>query len=838
MFKLVYRYIITAVLILPWAIYQIGQLVNAFISLIVKISFGRLGSFEKDARSFLDRKIEIKTIFHRQLAPSRKKKVNKKASIHQSFRLSPSAFQNKLLASFGVIQTSCVRLYESMHLSVYQFRLRVLHGVQRIFSQITARLQRPKSKTVSIHTSPVQVVKAHQTNQISHLRIKLLTVIVCLSVVSIIYSVKLIEVAQDLPSPTKLSELHTPSTTEFYDRNGKLLYRLYEGRNRTIIPLSAVPKDLINATIAIEDKHFYQHQGVDFLGILRSLVVLVKDHQVQGGSTLTQQLIKNTLLTTDRTWQRKTKELVLALWAETIFTKQDILQMYFNEAPYGGPAWGIEAAAQTYFNKSAHELTLAESAYLAGLPVSPTTYSPYGSNPELGLNRQKDVLQQMLVQKYISQDQYDQAASENLTFSKPIAAIKAPHFVMYLRSVLAQKYGEKVVSQGGLKITTTLDLDVQEMAEKVLAEEVEKVKNLNVTNGAVMITDPTNGQILAMVGSKNYDDPKIGNFNVTISPRQPGSSIKPITYATAFKQGYSPGSVMIDAPITFHNQWETYTPVNYDGRFHGVIPIRTALGSSYNIPAVKTLSLVGIPNMIKTAQDLGITTFNDQNRFGLSLTLGGGEVKMIDMMSVYGTFADNGIMHPTNGVLKITDSYGAMLEDNTHPDENQVLDPAVAYMITDVLMDNNARTPAFGPNSLLKIPGHSVAVKTGTTDLKRDNWTFGYTPNYVVGVWVGNNDNTPMNPQLSSGVTGAAPIWNRIMLQLIQDQPNVAFVKPTNVTQVLVDGHKDLGITGITPKSALAYTRRSSDPTQKQTVSFTDPFTTYTVVQDQPQQQP
>lgn len=645
------------------------------------------------------------------------------------------------------------------------------------------------------------------------------------------YSYFLVIVVQDLPSPEKLTEIRQPLTTKFYDRNGTLLYSAYEGRNRTLISLDDLPKDLINATVAIEDKHFFEHQGIDPYAILRAVVSNAQGKDFQGGSTLTQQLIKNSLLSTERTINRKIKEVILAYWAERIYSKDDILTMYFNESPYGGPNWGVGAASESYFNKKPKDLTLAESTYLAGLPASPTEYSPFGPTPELGKIRQKKVLDRMIEDGYVTKKQANAAFKEDLKFSSPRSTIAAPHFVMYVRNYLAKKYGEKVVSQGGLKVETTLDLPTEEMAEQVVAEEVEKLASLNVSNGAAMVTDAKTGQILAMVGSKSYFDPNGGNYNVTLAQRPPGSSIKPLTYATAFKLSYTPATILLDAPVVFKNAWETYAPVNYDGRFHGPVPIRTALGSSYNVPAVKTLDLVGIQNMIKTAQDLGVTTFDDPGRYGLSLTLGGGEVKMIDMMSVYGTFSQMGIKHSPFGVLKVTDSYGNVLEDNTQRAGIRVLQPGIAYMITDILSDNKARTPAFGPNSLLSIPGHTVAVKTGTSDNKKDNLAYGYTPEFVVGAWVGNNNNALMHPSLTSGVTGATPIWNRIMNNLLEGRPDIAFEKPTDIAEAIVDGKKDLVLVGTTPKSIVSLGKKKvkDDKTQeeKEVITFTDPFNTY-----------
>ncbi len=645
------------------------------------------------------------------------------------------------------------------------------------------------------------------------------------------YSFALIDIGHQLPSPTKLSEVNGALTTTFYDRNGQVLYRLFEDKNRYLVKLEDIPPYLQDATIAIEDKNFYSHQGVDWEGIVRAALAYIQKKELQGGSTITQQLVKNTLLSPERTIRRKIKEVILSFWAERVFSKKEILQMYFNEVPYGGTAWGVAAASQTIFGKQPKDLDLAESAYLAGLPASPTTYSPYGPNPDLGKQRQKEVLRRMVEDGYINKSQAQAAYQEQLNIRPQIAEIKAPHFVMYVKELLAKKYGEKFVAQGGLSIYTSLDLKLQSRAEQIVTEEVSKLQSLNVSNGAAMITDAQNGQILAMVGSKDYWNPNGGSFNVATAPRQPGSSIKPITYATAFKLGYSPGNVLLDTPVVFRNGWEVYAPVNYDGKFHGPVTIRTALGSSFNIPAVKMLALTGIPNMLQTAHDMGITTLNDTNRYGLSLTLGGGEVKLIDMMTVYGTLAQLGIRHDPQPILKVVTPSNEVLEDNTCSEGKRVLPSGVAYLVTNILSDNKAREMAFGPNSLLKIDNHTVAVKTGTTDNKRDNWAFGYTPEYVVGVWVGNNDNTPMDPRLTSGVTGAAPIWNRIMTSLVADKPDLAFVKPPGVVEGIVDGHRDLVLSGQTGKTLIGI----KTPKPKEVITYTDPFSTYTVTEDNQQ---
>ncbi len=633
------------------------------------------------------------------------------------------------------------------------------------------------------------------------------------------YTVFILTAAYQLPTPDRLISSQEPLTSEFYDRDGKLLYRFYEGRNRTLVKLSEIPKTLIQATIAIEDKNFFLHIGVDPSAIIRALYQNLAKGNQEGASTITQQLVKNSLLTPERTYTRKLREIILALWTERIYSKDQILQMYFNEAPYGGPNMGIAAAALTYFGKNPSELDLAESAYLAGLPASPTKFSPFGERPDLVKFRQKEVLEKMVKEGYITEAEAETAFVENLELKPPVNNILAPHFVMFVRNLLAEKYGERKVSQGGLKIYTTLDLNLQEQAEKIVKEEVDFLAPLNVQNGAAMVTD-TNGQILTMVGSKDYHESRFGNFNVTLSLRQPGSSIKVITYATAFKAGFNPGNTVLDIPVTFKDGVSSYSPVNYDGAFHGPVSIRTALGSSYNIPAVKMLATIGIEDMIKTAKDLGITTFTDISRYGLSLTLGGGEIKMIDMMSAYGSLANLGQRNFPTPILKVTDSAGNVLEEYKKPGE-QVLEPQIAYLITDILKDNRARTPAFGPNSLLNIPGYEVAVKTGTSDNKRDNWTFGYSPQYVVGVWVGNPDNSPMNPALTSGVTGAASIWNRIMHVLLDGKTPLAFEKPSGIIEATIDGRKDLSLAGRLPKTLVRVVRTEDK------LIFSDGFSSY-----------
>ncbi len=646
------------------------------------------------------------------------------------------------------------------------------------------------------------------------------------------YSLSLIDIAKTLPSPNKLSQDNEPLTTEILDRDGNLLYKIYDQKNRQLIELSELPAYLVQATIASEDKNYYHHHGVDAFGILRAFQANFKSGGaiVQGGSTITQQLIKNTLLTPDRTWSRKVKEALLAFWAERLYSKDEILKMYFNNVPYGGPCWGIACAADMYFHKEPKDLSLAEATYLAGLPASPTEYSPYGTNPEKAKERQREVLTRMVEERYIDEAKAKEALAVAINIQPNTTSIVAPHFVMYVKALLSQKYGEKVVAQGGLKVVTTLDSDIQELVEKKVKSNVEKLANLQVSNGAAMVTDTKTGQILAMVGSKDYWDSKDGNYNMTLSLRPPGSSIKPVTYVTGFKQGFLPGTVILDTPTSFPDGTNApYRPVNYDGAFHGAVTIRTALGSSYNIPAVKVLSMVGMSDFVETARDMGITTWENPENYGLSATLGGAPVTMVDMMTVYGTLASNGVKHTATPILKVTDSKGKVLEE--YSDQGKpVISAEIAYMISSILSDNKARTPAFGPSSQLNIPGHIVAVKTGTSDRKKDNWVLGYNPEYVVGTWVGNFDNSDMNPALTSGITGATPIWHEIMAELLDGRENLAFQRPPGIQEANVDGNRDLAISGKTPKTVTALRRdkKKEGETEKEVVSYSDPFGNFT----------
>ena len=623
---------------------------------------------------------------------------------------------------------------------------------------------------------------------------------------------------KDLPHPDRLITREQIVSTKIYDRHGELLYKIYRSQNRTLVPLNDIPLSLIQATIAIEDAEFYRHYGFSPKGIVRSLLANLRSKKLYGGSTITQQLVKNALLTPERTMRRKVKEIILSLWVEAKFSKDEILQMYFNEVGYGGAAYGAEEAAQMYFGKSVKELDIAESALLAGLPVSPTTFSPFGAHPELAKSRQLTVLKRIKQEGFITEKEYEQAREQELNFAPQRTDIKAPHFVMYVKELLVEQYGLRQVEEGGLEVTTSLDLEIQNKVQEVVKNEIDKLWRLHITNGAAMVTNPKTGEILAMVGSRDYFDLEHdGNVNVTLRPRQPGSAIKPVNYSVALENGFTPATIIPDTPITYQSPGQPpYSPKNYDNRFHGHIPLRIALASSYNVPAVKVLSALGVDRMVERGQEMGITTWDDPSRFGLSLTLGGGEVKMVDMAVVYGTLANMGMRVDLQPILKVKNYKGEIIQQDLRRQDaetKRVFSPQIAYLLTDILSDSIARIPAFGANSILNIPDHPhVAVKTGTTQNMRDNWTIGFTPDYLVGIWVGNNDNTPMS-YVASGITGASPIWHYIMSYLIKDIPDKEFSRPGDLIQVEIcsltgtlpcegcGGKQELFLPGTEPKN-------------------------------------
>ncbi len=600
--------------------------------------------------------------------------------------------------------------------------------------------------------------------------------------------------AINLPSPDKVVRREGFST-KILDRNGEVLYDIFQDERRTPVDIENIPLQLRQATIAIEDKNFYEHQGFDPLGMIRGFSRLFTRGYAQGGSTLTQQLVKNVLLTPERSIWRKIKEFVLAVQIERKYEKDEILQMYLNEAPYGGNMRGVQTASETYFGKSVSELRLVESAILAGLPQRPTYYSPYSSNPDAFKERTKQVLRRMREDGYISEDDEKNALEEleNLEFQDRSATFKAPHFVQYVQEKLEERYGASVIEQGGFKVTTTLDLNLQQKAQEIVYEEIDKVKNLNISNGAAVVLDPETSEILAMVGSKNFDDPDYdGQVNVTTALRQPGSAIKPITYAAALENGYTASTLIMDVPTKFRagEGQPYYEPVNYDGRYRGPVQVRYALANSLNVPAVKMLAMVGMDNMLSLAYDMGIEslepTRENKQRLGLSVTLGGGEVKLLELTSAFGSFMNGGHKVEPISILRIEDIDGKVIEENEPKKGKSVLSEGVAFVIADILSDNQARSAVFGTNSLLNVPGYDVAVKTGTTNDRRDNWAVGGNKNAVIGVWVGNNDNSPMT-SVASGVSGASPIWRRITIAALESKPKVTFEPPSSVVQLAVD---------------------------------------------------
>lgn len=604
-----------------------------------------------------------------------------------------------------------------------------------------------------------------------------------------------------LPSPANIGKMNYSLTSHMYDRNGKLLYVFYHDQNRTPVKLSELKPYVYQASIAIEDKDFFKHKGVSLVGgIVRAFLVNVKssDDTLQGGSTITQQLVKSALLTPEKTLERKLKEMILALWTERMYNKYQILEMYLNQVPYGGASYGVEEASKTYFSKDAKDLTLAEAALLAGLPQAPSIYSPY-TNPDYAITRRNEVLKKMYEQGYINAADYKQALDQEMHITPPAVSIRDPHFVFYAKQKLEQQYGTKMVEEGGLTITSTIDSDLQDTVDQILREEIAKIQYLNVTNGAVLVTKPQTGEILAMSGSIDYYLKPYGSYNVTTGQRQPGSSIKPLVYALAVQNGTTATTPIADVPTTFTapGSTEVYRPVNYDSRFHGTVTVRTALSNSYNIPAVKMIQSVGVAPFIDFARKLGISTFIDPSRYGLSLALGGGEVKMVDMATAFGVLANQGSRVDLTPVLKITDYQGEAVEE-LDPQPIPVVSSAVTFIISDIISDNAARVPAFGPRSALEIPGYRVAVKTGTTDNKKDNWTIGYTPEYLVAVWVGNNDNTPMNQQLTSGITGAAPIWNRVMTHILKSysKQNTWYNIPSGIVSRSCGGRTEYYVAG------------------------------------------
>jgi 1A family penicillin-binding protein len=595
-----------------------------------------------------------------------------------------------------------------------------------------------------------------------------------------------------IPDFSVFEERISASSTKIYDRTGEfLLYDINQDVRRTRISLPDMGDNIKNATIAIEDAEFYNHSGVRISSTIRAVLSNVFNVGIGGGgSTITQQLVKNTLLTQKKSITRKVKEWVLALKIEKELTKDQILEAYLNEAPYGGMLYGVEEAAKTYFGKKPLDLTLAEAAYLAAIPQSPSVLSPYGKNKEKLESRKNLVLSRLFDLKYITEEQYNTAKNETVAFlPQTNSGIKAPHFVFFIKDYLEKMYGENVLQTGGLKVITTIDYELQAKAEEIVKKgALENEKNWNGSNAGLVAIDPKTGQIITMVGSRDYFDKEIdGNYNIATAKRQPGSSFKPFIYATAFNKGFTEDTVLFDLPTEFqatcnaygralpgHSQADCYMPDNYDGKFRGPLSLKNALAQSINIPAIKLFYLAGMQDSLNTAEDMGISTLTDPSRYGLTLVIGGGEVTLLDITSAYSVFANNGIRNPYTGILRIEKNDGEVLEEfSANPRE--VLPKNTALILSDILSDNTARTPTFGANSPLNVPGYQVAVKTGTTNNNKDAWTIGYTPTVAVGVWAGNNDNVAMK---KGGSAVAGPIWHNFIVEALKKYPSEQFEKP------------------------------------------------------------
>lgn len=600
-------------------------------------------------------------------------------------------------------------------------------------------------------------------------------------------------VSRDLPDPNSLITREVAQSTKIYDRTGEhLLYEIHGDAQRTLVKIQDIPDYAKWATISIEDKDFYNHHGVYWQGWIRAVVMsVIKGQRLQGTSTLTQQFVKLALLTNERSVTRKVKELILSIQLEQRYTKDQILQLYFNEISYGSTIYGIESASQIYFGKPAKDLTLDEAALLAAIPQRPDYYNPYGIGSN-GDNRQRLVVRQHYILDLMAEQGYikpEDAASakdaDTLKKLKPrsIGSIQAPHFVMYVRSLLTDKYGQREVEEGGLKVITTLDFDKQQIAEDEVKKGVEaKGKQYNFSNAALISLDPKTGQILSMVGSKDFFDDTIdGQVNVTLRPRQPGSSFKPIVYAAGFARGYLPETQLWDVDTIFKTDTGNYEPHNYDGKEHGPVSLRQALAGSLNIPAVKMLYLVGVGRVLDFAEELGYTTLGDRSRFGLSLVLGGGEVTPLEHAAAYATFATEGEYRAPSAILKVEDNEGKTLEEWKAPEPKSVMDPQVARLTANVMSDNDARSYVFGSKNYLTLPDRPVAAKTGTTNDNHDAWTAGYTPNLVAVVWVGNNNNDEMKKGADGSIV-AAPIWQGFMKRATKDLPVENFTPPAPPT--------------------------------------------------------
>lgn len=594
-----------------------------------------------------------------------------------------------------------------------------------------------------------------------------------------------------LPDPTPDKMLGASASSYILDRNGAFLYEYHGDKKRTDIPLNEIPQHLKDATVVIEDKNFYDHFGFEPVAIARAALINFRYGEIrQGASTITQQLARTLLLNNEVTYTRKIKEIMYAIKIEKLYNKDEILTMYLNNIPYGSNAYGIVAASEIYFGKKVQDLSLLESAYLAALPKAPSDYSPFGPNANLLHKRARLVLRTMRENGYINDEQLELALKPGeIKFKRVPVEIKAPHFVFYVLDYLKEIYGEEKLRTGGLTIYTSLDLKLQTEAEKIVsARGSENEKKFNATNAALVSLDPSNGEILAMVGSRDYFKNKDGAVNVTTSLQQPGSSFKPYVYVTGMSNGLTPASILMDTRTNFaaSNYGVAYIPQNYNNKNYGPIPVRNALAGSLNVPAVKAITTIGINKVIDTAEKLGITTLKDRQRFGPSLALGGAEVTLLEHTAGLGAIGNNGIKQVVNPIMKIIDKDKELVYERQKEKGTQAVDPQAAYLITDILSDTKARQFIFGRGKNLQITGVQVAVKTGTTQEFRDAWTVGFTPNLATGVWVGNNDNTPMKEKADGSVV-AAPIWHDFMEKALTTRPIAKFTKPKGIIELTID---------------------------------------------------
>lgn len=611
---------------------------------------------------------------------------------------------------------------------------------------------------------------------------------------TLVISAAFLYYGRNLPRPEKFTERTLAQSTKIYDRSGQvLLYEIYGEEKRTWVPLSEIPEVLIKAVLAAEDANFYEHFGLDFKGILRSIPINIRlGGPVYGGSTISQQLVRSTFLTLEKTPERKTREVILTLELERRYSKDQILEWYLNQIPLGQNSYGVEAASQTYFEKSVREITLPEAATLAALIRAPSFLSPYGENLQELLNRKNALLERMAKAGVLAAKEAEEAKAQELNFAKVLRPIKAPHFALWVKDYLETKYGETFLREKGLKVYTSLDWRLQEAAEKAVRDNAKRNEGFGAYNAALVAIDPRSGDVLAMVGSKDwFGDPWPEGCtpgedclfepypNVALRPRQPGSAFKPFVYVTAFQKGYDDKYVVVDEETNF-GVWgdKPYIPQNYDGRFRGPVTLRQALAQSLNVPSVKVLAyLAGLADSIQTAKKFGISTLNQPPSFyGLPLVLGGGEVHLIDMVSAYGVFATEGLYIAPSPIIKIEDSKGNIIEQNQKTPK-RVVEKEPTQLVSDILADNEARTPIFGPRSVMYFENHKISAKTGTTQDFKDGWIIGYpirshsdsngadTPSIAAGVWVGNNDNTQIRKE--PGIVVAGPIWRAFMQEAL-----------------------------------------------------------------------